>query len=91
MANPVLTGTTNKQAYAPGEAISGTWTAVDADNATLTVRGEGVDLQGNPGSFEVTVQRVDGFNMQRVFIKETGTDLVLNQGARTFSGVVPSA
>jgi hypothetical protein len=91
MANPVLTGTTNKTTYAPGEAITGTWQATDADNANLTVRVEGTDSQGFAALIDVTVTRLDPFTVSRVYIVETGTDLSFNQSARTFSGTVPTA
>jgi len=91
MANPVVTGTTNKTTYAPGESITGTWQATDPDNATLTVRVEGSDSQGFPAVVDLTVTRLDPFTVSRVYIVETGTDLSFNQATRTFSGTVPTA
>ena len=91
MANPSLSGTTNKASYSPGEAITGTWQSVDADNATLNVRVEGTDSQGNPALVDLSVTRLDPFTVSRVYIVETGTDLTFNQSARTFAGTVPTA
>lgn len=91
MATPVLTATTNKASYAPGEAITGTWLSTDADNASLTVRVEGTDSQGFAAVVDTTVTRVDPFTVSRVYIVETGTDLTFNQGNRTFAGTVPTA
>jgi hypothetical protein len=91
MANPVLTPTTNKTTYAPGESITGTWTVVDADNATMTLRLQGADLSGLPIEVDVTINRSDPFTMERIFFVEENVDLTFNNTNRTFSGTVPSA
>lgn len=91
MAVPVINPTTNKSVYAPGEAISGTWTIVDADNATFTLRLEGTDGQNNPVSVDVVLTRTDTFTMQRVYFVEANLDVTFNNTNRTFVGTVPSA
>jgi len=91
MANPVLTGTTNKTTFLPGETITGTWQAADADNSTMTLRVEGHDDQGNPGTWDVSLTRIDNFTADRVYLVEPDVDLSFNQAARTFSGTMPTA
>lgn len=91
MATPTLASNTNKTVYAPGEAITGTWLATDADNATLTIRVEGTDSQGFAAVSDTTITRLDPFTVSRVYIVETNADLTFNQVNRTFSGTVPTA
>lgn len=91
MANPTLTGTTNKTDFAPGDTITGTWLAADPDNSSMTLRVQGHDDQGNLGQWDVTLRRIDNFTVERVYLVEPNVDLTFNQDARTFSGAMPTA
>lgn len=91
MATPVLTATTNKGSYLPGEGITGTWVSTDADNSTEVLRLEGQDAQGNDVSVDLTINRNDPFTMTKISWVRTGVELTFNNTARTFSGTVPTA
>lgn len=91
MANPVLTATTNKGSYLPGEGITGTWVSTDADNSTETLRLEGEDSQGNDVSVDLVINRIDTFTMTKISWVRTGAELTFNNTARTFAGSVPTA
>lgn len=91
MAAPQLTVTTNKTAYAPGEAITGGWVSVDPDNASLTVEAKGTDSQGNEVTVNTVITRVDPFTMTSLRIVETNTVIPFNNTARTFAGTIPTA
>jgi hypothetical protein len=92
MAAPVVTATLDQSAaYAPGAPIAVSWTVVDADNSTERLILEGADSQGNAVTMTVDVARQDVFTMTRVYWERTGTNLAVNNGTRSASGVVPSA
>jgi len=96
MSSPVLTPTTNKSQYAPGEAITASWVATDPDNANLTVEFAGHDSQGNAVVVNAAITRIDNFTMDTVKILDAPGGAVLgsmtvNNAARTASGVVPTA
>lgn len=95
MSAPVLTPTTNKSQYAPGEAITASWVATDPDNANLTVEFAGHDSQGNAVVVNAAITRIDNFTMDTVKILDTGGatvgTLTINQAARTAAGTVPTA
>lgn len=90
MAAPVVTVTPNKTtSYLPGESITTTVTAVDADNASETLITEGVDSQNNAVQVTTTIARADTFTISRQYWQRTGVDLTVT--GMTTSGTVPSA
>lgn len=91
MSVPVLTPATNKSGYLPSEAVNASWTVVDADNDSETLVFEGTDSEGNAVSAVLVLNRNDPFTMTRVYWQRTGTNLVINNTARTATGVMPGA
>jgi hypothetical protein len=94
MAAPVVVTSVNKPPsapYAPGEAITVSWTVTDADNATEALRLMGRDSQNNEVTVDLNIARQDTFTMTRVFWPRTNVDLVINNGTRQATGVVPTA
>ena len=91
MANPVVTVTLDKPSYTPGSPIVVSWSAVDADNSTETIRWEGADGEGNAVSGEITIARQDSFTMTRVYWPRTGVSLAVDNSTRKATGTVPSA
>lgn len=92
MATPVVTVTPNKtEPYVPGEQISLSWTVVDADDASETIRYTGTDSEGNVVSGEITIQRQDSFEMTEVVWDRTGTAFTVDNQARVATSIVPSA
>lgn len=91
MATPVVTPKLDQASYEPGDPITVSWTVVDADNSTETLRLEGTDSQGNAVVVNVTVNRLDPFTMNRVWWPRTGANLAINQATRTATGTVPTA
>lgn len=92
MASPIVTPSlTQPGPFAPGAAITATWTVVDPDNSTEVLVLEGVDGQGNPAKVTIDVQRQDAFTMNRVYWQRTGVNLAIDNAGRKAAGVVPTA
>lgn len=91
MAAPIVTPKLDQTSYEPGDPLTVSWTVVDADNSSETLRLEGVDSQGNQVTVNVTVNRLDPFTMTRVYWPRTGVNLAINQATRTATGTVPTA
>jgi len=89
MAAPVLSVTTDKQSYQPGEKITVTAVYSDPDAKQVTISGAAVDSQGNstPASVviqlndPVTVSVSDGDGRQWTKVSDTGSTAVFTATA----------
>jgi hypothetical protein len=92
MSSPQITATPDKSTpYAPGAPITISWTVVDADNSTETLRLTGRDSQGNEVITDVVITRQDSFTMTDVSWVRTGVKLAIDNATRKATGVVPTA